>query len=339
MHFLANALCLTAIVLPAAWPQAWITQTSGTQASLRSVHAVSARVAWASGAGGAWLRTVDGGAAWHTSVVPGAADLDFRAVQAVDENRAWLLSSGPGDKSRLYGTTDGGAHWKLLFTNPDAGGFLDALSFRDSRHGMILGDPVNGQFVLLTSQDGGETWQRRKTPAALPGEGAFAASNSCLVTQGASDAWFGTGGPSGARVFRSSDDGRTWQASPAPLRHDSAAAGIFSLAFDGSPHGIAVGGDYAKPAEETANFAVTADGGRSWSVPASGRPHGFRSAVLYLSSQHAWIAVGTSGSDISLDGREWKTFDHDSYNAVSGAAGKAVWAVGPGGRIARLRLD
>jgi photosystem II stability/assembly factor-like uncharacterized protein len=65
------------------------------------------------------------------------------------------MSSGPGEKSRIYGTADGGAHWSPLYTNPDAGGFFDALAFWDARRGIVLGDPVDGQFVILTTGDGG----------------------------------------------------------------------------------------------------------------------------------------------------------------------------------------
>src|ERR1017187_7990963 len=108
------------------------------------------------------------------------------------------MSSGPGTKSRIYRTADGGAHWSPLYTNRDASGFFDALAFWDALRGVVLGDPVDGQFVILTTEDGGQTWQRRKLPPALPNEGAFAASNSCLLVRGEREVWFGTGGPSGA---------------------------------------------------------------------------------------------------------------------------------------------
>jgi hypothetical protein len=190
------ALCVQALAqAPAqALAQTWIAQPSGTNASLRGVSAVSPAVVWASGAGGAYLRTLDGGATWQSGLVPGAADLDFRGVQALDGQTAWLMSSGPGEKSRIYMTADAGGHWSPLYTNPDAKGFFDAVAFWDARRGVVLGDPVDGQFVILTTGDGGHTWQRRKLPAALPNEGAFAASNSCLrvrIVRGEREVWFG----------------------------------------------------------------------------------------------------------------------------------------------------
>ena len=81
-------------------------------------------------------------------------------------------------------------------------------------------------------------------PAALPGEGAFAASGTCLVVQGDRNAWFGTGG---GRVFRSTDRGRTWTVHKTPIRAGNGSSGIFSLTFWDADHGVAVGGDYKEP--------------------------------------------------------------------------------------------
>jgi photosystem II stability/assembly factor-like uncharacterized protein len=314
-----------------ALAQTWTPQTSGTTASLRGISALSDRVAFASGTGGAWLVTKDGGATWQSGRVPGAEQLDFRAVHAVDAQTVFLLSIGEGDKSRIYKTSDGGAHWDLLLTNPDAKGFLDELAFWDARNGIALGDPADGEFAILTTEDGGSHWTRRHAPAAVPGEGAFAASNSSLVVMGANEAWFGTGGPAGARVFHTSDGGKSWTVAATPVRNDGPAAGIFSLAFSDSQHGIAVGGDYSKPTEDLKNIATTSDGGRTWTAPA-GRPKGFRSAVEWLAEKKAWLVTGTSGSDVSTDGgNSWKNFDSGNFNALGG-----MWAVGPRGRIARL---
>lgn len=315
--------------------QNWVAQESGSKAGLRGIAAVDASIVWASGTGGAVLRTINGGASWEARTVPGASGLDFRAVQALDRDRAWVMSSGPGDKSRIYGTSDGGAHWQLLYTNPDANGFFDALSFWDARHGAVLGDPVNGEFVLLLTGDGGAIWRRQKLPPALKDEGAFAASNTSLIVRDGRF-WFASGGPPGARVFRSANGARHWEVSETPVRHDGPGAGIFSMSFAGNDRAIAVGGDYGKPDEDAANVAVTKDGGRTWKIPTGSHPHGYRSGVAYLPGHKAWIAVGTTGSDVSMDdGATWKLFDQTSYNAVAVSGGSA-WAAGAGGRIAKL---
>jgi photosystem II stability/assembly factor-like uncharacterized protein len=321
-----------------ACAQTWVSQASGTKASLRGVSAVSARVAWASGTGGTYLKTTDGGVTWTAKPVASAETLDFRDIQAVDEKTVYLLSIGAGDKSRIYKTTDGGGQWALQFTNPDAKGFFDAMAFWDAAHGILVGDPVDGHIVVFTTADGGGHWERRTTPPALPNEGAFAASGTCLIATGKNDAWIATGGPGAARIFHSRDRGMTWTIVKTPIRNDAASAGVFSLAFSDARHGVAVGGDYSKPENAERNVAVTSDGGKTWTEPVGQHPKGFRSAVLYLPARKVWIAVGTSGSDVSSDGgKSWKSFDSGAYNAIS-FAGSAGWAVGPGGRVARFEF-
>jgi len=312
-------------------------QVSNTSASLRGLSAVAPQIVWASGTNGTWLRTIDGGAHWNTGTVPGGESLDFRDVEAFDAASAFLLSIGPGAQSRIYQTGDAGRHWTLLFTNPDPGGFFDAISFWDRRHGIVLGDPVNGRFSIFTTDDGGTSWQRRPTPSILPHEGAFAASGTCLITRGAHDAWFGTGGPNTARVFHSTDRGRTWTFSATPLAGPRASAGIFSLAFADRLHGIAVGGEYTKPDERARTVARTNNGGKSW-IQAKQELFGYRSAVTFLAGRpRTAIAVGTNGSDVSFDGgATWIRFSNMPFNAVACAPARGAWAVGPSGAIAKL---
>ncbi len=308
-------------------------QESHTEASLRGVSAVDDKVVWASGSGGTWLRTADGGSNWQAATIAGAETLDFRGVHAFSSQAAILMSAGQGDKSKIYRTEDAGVHWTLLFTNPDAVGFWDAIAFWDVRHGILAGDAVDGEIAIFTTADGGGKWTRQKTPVALEGEGAFAAGNSSLTLRGKSEVWFGS---SGARVFRSPDGGKTWTVAATPVRKNSASSGIFSVAFATGRSGMVVGGDYAKDSEPQQNIGVTEDGGRTWTAPASG-PAGFRSAVLWLADVKTWLATGTSGSDLG-SGDGWKMFDPGAFNALSGKSGKAVWAVGPKGRVARLKL-
>ena len=318
--------------------QNWAPETSNTTASLRGLSVVNAKNVWASGTGGTYLHISNRSRSAIAAVVPGAEQLDFRGIHAFNKHTVVLVSSGPGDKSKIYRTTDGGAHWTLQFTNPDAKGFYDAVAFWDSRHGIVLGDPVDGHFAIFSTSDGGVTWQPQSGPVALDKEGAFAASNSCLIVRGKHEAWFGTGGPGAARVFHSTDGGRSWSVATTPIRNDSASAGIFSLAFRDSRHGIAVGGDYNKPNESTQNIAVTDDGGKTWTTPKGRPPGGFRSAVCNPYAT-IWIAVGTSGSDVSRDDREtWTPFDSGSYNAVEPMPRLPFIgvAVGPKGRVAWL---
>jgi photosystem II stability/assembly factor-like uncharacterized protein len=318
---------------------AWLMQTSGTTASLRGISVIDSKIAWASGTEGTFLRTTDGGLTWKSGVVSGASKLDFRGLHAFDASHAILMSSGPGELSAIYETRDAGASWNLIKTNPDPKGFFDAIAFASTNRGVILGDPVDDKFVLLTTSDGGRSWKRVGLPASQ-GESAFAASNTSLLIR-TPDVWIATGGKTGARVIHLASDGtHCCRAASTPIRHDSDGAGIFSIAFSDAKHGIAVGGDYAKPRESAANIAVTADGGATWTTPGGTPPRGYRSAVAWLPQNKRWITTGPTGSEYSRDnGRNWIPFDEGSFNAIGVGANDACWAVGAKGRIAVLRIN
>ena len=330
---------LLLLIMPVAFGQTWNMQTSGASAPLRGVSVVSRDVAWASGSGGTFLRTVDGGKTWKASVVPGAGELDFRGVQAFSRENAFLMASGEGKKSGVYRTVDAGKGWRVVSEDPDDKGFFDALVLRDFRNGLLLGDPVNGTFVIYSAGAEGGRFSHLKRPASLPGEGAFAASNSALVVRGRR-IWFATGGKTGSRVFRSDDAGEHWAVSQTPVRSGADGAGIFSIAFADARNGIAVGGDYSKASEDAHNVAITTDGGVTWTEPTGTRPRGYRSGVAWLPEHRIWITTGTTGSEVSSDGgRNWKPFDDGGFNAIGVGPGDACWAVGAKGRIAKLEFE
>ncbi|MEN3339456.1 MAG: hypothetical protein V7647_3132 [Acidobacteriota bacterium] len=315
----------------------WEPQTSGVTVRLRGLSAVSARVAWASGAGGTVLRTTDGGATWQARPVPGAAALDFRDVDAASAQVAYALSIGPGESSRIYKTQDGGDHWDVQFTNTDPQVFLDAMAFWDADRGVAVSDSVAGAFVILTTTDGGRDWTRvpaDRLPAALRGEGAFAASGTNVATSGPNDVWIGTGR---SRVLHSVDGGRSWTIGGTPLPSGE-SSGIFSIAFRDRAHGVVVGGDYRRDTEAINNAAVTADGGASWLLPARGLG-GYRSVVAHVpAAAHAFVAAGPSGIDLSVDdGQTWMPASTTGVDAVSFAAGAATgWGAGDHGRLGKL---
>src|SRR5438876_10441631 len=133
-------------------PPQWTLQTSGVTARLRGVSAVSERVAWASGSGSTVLRTDDDGATWKKITVTGDA-LDCRDIDATDEQTAYVLSIGNGSASRIYKTIDGGASWTLQFRNDDRQAFLDAMTFWDANHGVVIGDSIDRKFYILTTSN------------------------------------------------------------------------------------------------------------------------------------------------------------------------------------------
>lgn len=348
-------------------------QDANTTASLRGIDSVDGTVAWASGTEGTVLKTTDGGAHWQKCAVPDGdkdgATLDFRGVQAFDAITAIVMASGPGEKSRLYKTSDGCASWILLFTNPDASGFWDGLQFipaigRDKgRMGRLIGDPVNGKFADFMTYDYGKTWgvdtQRYPEVASAKfGESLFAASNSAMILIRKTP-FFVTGG--------SASRSRTLELH---MKHDPSilfnfvggnipgkhgdSSGAFSVAARLGPDAadaadaakfieratrvgdmfIAVGGDYTKPNESADTAAWSSDGGKHWAASTI-PPHGYRSTVQWSEPLKLWITAGTNGSDISRDdGRIWQPLDNGNWNALS-----LPFVVGPKGRIARINPE
>ncbi|MDX2036756.1 MAG: hypothetical protein SFX72_08895 [Isosphaeraceae bacterium] len=225
--------------------------------------------------------------------------------------------------------------------NLEERGFLDAMAFWDDGRGIVLGDPVDGRFQILLTEDGGRRWtplDPAGMPAALPHESAFAASGTCVCVAGDGRAWFGIGGGGQARVFSTVDGGRNWRASTTPIDASNESSGIFSISFDGEGRvGLAVGGDYKLAERAVRSIAKTSDGGRTWSAEGLSSPLGYRSAVTRL-SKDTWLVVGPSGSDLTVDGgASWRSVDRTSFDSVS-VAGSTVWVSGERGGVARRRI-
>ena len=331
---LAVLLMLTLFVAPH-----WTVQMSGVDVRLRGVSAVSERVAWASGAGSTVLRTADGGTTWQKLTVT-SDTLDFRDVDAIDAQTAYVLAIGNGPASRIYKTTDAGKTWTLQFKNEDPKAFLDAMAFWDAENGIVFGDSVDGQLYILTTNNGGRVWSRvepKNLPPALENEGAFAASGTNIAVFGNSHAWIGTGAASKARVLHTSDRGRTWRVANTPLAAGP-SSGIFSIAFRDAMHGVIAGGDYRKEKEVVDNLAVTSDGGSTWTL-AKGLS-GFRSVVAYVPHTKTLVAIGPSGGDYSTDdGRTWKRIDGPGFDTFSFVPRKSIgWGAGANGAIGRLEF-
>jgi photosystem II stability/assembly factor-like uncharacterized protein len=316
----------------------WTTQQSNVTHRLRGISAVNDRIIWASGAGSTVLRTTNGGEVWQRLTVT-TDQLDFRDVDAVDAKSAYVLSIGNGPASRIYKTTDAGATWTLQFTNTDEKMFLDAMSFWDANHGIVIGDSVDGQLFVMTTDNGGADWKRvspTNLPPALENEGAFAASGTNIAIAGKTDAWIGLGAANKARVLLTTDRGRSWKISETPL-NSGRSSGIFSVAFRDTKHGVVVGGDYTKESEAINNLAITSDGGLTWKLVKG--LSGFRSVVAYVPGSTTLVAVGPSGSDFSTDdGQTWQRIDGPGFDTLSFANKHSAWASGARGSIGRLKL-
>jgi len=315
-------------------------QQSGTTNRLQAISPVTPRIVWASGLGGTFAVTTDGGETWRAGVVAGAETLQFRDVQGVSARVAYLLSAGVGTDSRIYKTDDGGATWTLQFQNEDPAGFYDCFAFWTQKRGIAMADAVDGRFpVVLTTN--GTTWKDigDQLPAALPGEAAFAASGTCAATQGGQRAWLATGGAARARILATTDGGGTWAAYDLPIVQGTPVSGAFSVDFRDAFRGIVGGGDLAAPTAFTDNVARSTDGGQTWQLTASPTFPGAIYGLTYVRGrERTVVATGPQGVAWSPDeGDTWYDVPGlTGYWAAAFASPQAGWLVGTGGRIVKL---
>ena len=341
-------------------------ETSGTTNRLQAVSPVNDRIVWASGVNGTYVRTLDGGATWKVGVVPGAEALQFRDVQAVSERVAYLLSAGTGTDSRIYKTENGGETWTLQFQNQDPNAFYDCFAFWAPDRGLTTSDSVNGRFPAIRTTNG-RTWEDigDHLPAALPGEASFAASGTCVATQGRTHAWIATGGSATARILATVDSGYKWAAYPVPIIQGTPTSGVISVDFRDKEHGILGGGELLAPTAFADTIAHSRDGGKTWLLgsrtPFPGAVYGlsyvrFARPLRLLSSSEqevtnvsdfghgtpdifrSVVATGPSGAAWSPDeGDTWYLLPNlANFWAVAFASPEAGWLVGTDGRIVKI---
>jgi photosystem II stability/assembly factor-like uncharacterized protein len=307
-----------------------------SKASVGRFNNAGAIVIWTSGTNGKILRSADSGKTWRELHVEGGETLGFRGIQSFGSSTAYAMSVGTEGKSRIYKTIDAGETWRLQYSDKRPEFFLDGLICRNQNECFAVSDPLDGKFLLLHTEDG-VRWQelpRESMPAALPNEGAFAASNSSLASCEDRELILGTGGPA-ARVFRSGDAGRSWNVVETPILSGSASSGIFSLRCSGDTI-VAVGGDYRNVTGSVRVAAYSPDHGATWKLAEQG-PAGFRSGVEIVDGR-TWVAVGPTGEDVSVDhGMHWKPWGSAALNAVFVLRGGMALGAGPEGAVELLR--
>jgi photosystem II stability/assembly factor-like uncharacterized protein len=334
LHPLSVAL---AFLLPAQSGVQLTPQKSGSTVRFIAVSAVSPSLVWISGERGTYASTRDGGASWSAAAVPGAERLDFRDVHAFSASAALLMSAGNGPASKIYRTTDAGATWNLVFTNPDSAGFYDCMDFFDENRGLVIGDSYDGQMAILATSDAGQHWTRipgTSLPVPIQGEGSFASSGTCLAAREDGNAW---GVTTKGRVIHTADFGKTWSVSVA-MTSTADTVGLTSATFRDAKNGFVFGGFGAR-AGDTLVYA-TSDGGKTWSMRRRppNRSGIWGGAFVRTAGSQTIVTVGPGGSAYSRDGgNTWVQMDSVNYWGIGFAPNSSIaWGVGRGGRITKF---
>ncbi|MDP9046553.1 MAG: YCF48-related protein [Bacteroidota bacterium] len=308
----------------------------GQPTSIRGLSVVNDNVAWVSGSKGHIGLTRDGGKTWSWQQVKGFEKSDFRDIEAFSDKEAIIMSSGT--PALILKTVDGGASWQVKYRNNDTPVFLDALDFFARSEGWILGDPINGKFLLLLTSDGGNNWTKytKSTPISAPGEAAFAASGTCLLASGHSLVIVSGGTTS--NLITANYYHKQWRTTLLPLKKGKSSQGAFSVATNGRKRLVVVGGDYEHDKQQDSTACYSTDWGSTWNISQTS-PAGFQSCVERIRGD-TYVSTGTPGSNITIDGgKTWRKLDNTSYNVCRKSKhGKLVLFAGNGGKIGVLKM-
>lgn len=301
-----------------------------SKTSFRGLSVVDDQTIWVSGSKGTFARSLDGGESFEFKQLKGYEKSDFRDIEAFDDKRAIMMSSGT--PAYILKTTDGGQTWKEVYKNLDTAYFLDAMDFWDEKRGILVGDPIHGHFVLLLTKDFGETWQEldtNLTPKAMEGEAVFAASGTSLMCWDKDDCFFITGGKV-SRIFFIDKGFKKLK-----INQGKQSQGAFSICLNDSASSILiVGGDYLCDSCVNNNSYIISNES-IYNKNNYNDVFGYRSCVCAINNKSN-IACGTSGVDILFD-KTWKNISSQSFNVVRKAKkGNAVFLAGGKGRIGRL---
>jgi photosystem II stability/assembly factor-like uncharacterized protein len=303
----------------------------GTPTSIRGLSVVDDNIAWVSGSKGNIAVTTNGGKSWTWQQIKGYEKSDFRDIEAFSGREAIIMSSGT--PALILKTIDGGANWKVKFSNTDSAYFLDAMDFDTPKHGFVMGDPIDGKFLLMETNDGGNTWKPNTGPDAIKNQAAFAASGTCLVTKN----FFAivTGGPIAEIITPSKSSG--WTHHAVPVAHGESARGAFSIAV-GKNQLIIVGGDYQNNKRPDSTACYSTNNGLTWHSSNS-FPSGYQSCAEFI-RQNIFVSTGTPGTHITTDGgKNWAKIDNASYNVCRKAKrGNLVLLAGDSGKIGIFKM-
>ena len=262
---------------------------------------------------------------------------EFRAVASTGSDFFMLSVANP---ALLYKTGETG-EMELVYREEHENVFYDSMVFWNDEEGIAMGDPVGKCLSVIITRDGGNIWKKLNCavlPETVEGEAAFAASNSNIAVEG-DKTWIISGGKK-SRIFYSSNKGRSWKVFDTPIVQGEATTGAYSLDFYDELRGIMIGGDYLDPEANSANKAITRDGGITWELVAENEEPGYKSSVRYVPGSDAQkiVAVGNSGISFSGDaGKSWKEISNEGFYTIRFLNDSVAYAAGKN-RLSRLRF-
>ena len=238
---------------------------------------------------------------------------EFRSI-AKTSNSIFVLNVG--NPALLYKFSNNLIDKKLVYQEKNDKVFYDSMQFWNDKEGIAFGDPTDGCLSIIITRDKGETWKKIACdglPKMEVGEAGFAASNSNINVVG-NKTWIVSGGKK-ARVFYSSDKGKTWEVYETPIVEGQEMTGIFTSHFYNDKIGVIAGGNFADQNQNSKNKAITTDGGKTWNLIAENSGFGYASCIQFFpkSDGNKLLCVGGKGIFYSQDkGKTWFQMSQDN---------------------------
>ena len=269
----------------------------------------SPKVAWALGfprnqQGNYWVsRTVDGGKHWQTRLKGQGSSVGTGPVviRFFDERRGFIAA---GSSDKLLRTTDGGASWTSVSVPEQRNSYV---RFRDERHGWLI-VPTNSPNVgprpvdpayLYATDDAGDSWRRLPDLPAGMYQIAFRRS---------SEAWLAGANSGPPRMYRSVDDGLSWQPRDLPVDKLKNAVGpwytsVTTLPGEGIVAVVVCQCDNAPTGFRFSSF----DGGETWRLDPDtiNARVPVRRVYAYQDDLHCWYIEAKTLYRSSDGGQTW----------------------------------
>ncbi len=263
--------------------------------------------------------TTDGGVTWTTYdpvTLPGAVNPGISMVFPYNATTAFIAaykrSFGNGG---VWKTTDNGANWVKVSSSTmyaNSASFCNLVWFTDNNNGFIQGDPINGEFEMYSTNDGGATWtpiDGANIADPLPGEYGYTGG---IVSAGGT-LWMTT---SNGRLLRSTDAGVNWTAHPTPLADFGGNNGDSgSVTFKDANEGWIL--------RDNSELYHTTDAGDTWTL--------LSSTVLTDMSGDIVVVPGSNPTRLIIADAD---YNHTNYGSAYSDDGGVTWT-----KILYYKLD
>jgi len=306
----------------------WQPEASGfstPERGIKYMHAVNSDVVWATASdersGGVTIqeftKTINGGATWTPGTINNCAGLEPAMIFALSKDTAYVpMFKQTGSKPQgIYVTKNGGTSWTQQATASfsDKASFPNVVHFFNKNDGFCMGDPIDGEYEIYTTADGGNTWTLvppANIPDPLTGDYGVVGFYSAVGDK----AWFGT---NQGLIYRSSNKGLQWEVSSTGLGEVQV-----DVEFKDALHGLAM--DKSK----TGAMSETSDGGITWTLVKSTGYYGSGDFCYVPGTENTWVSAGL-GTYYSFDGgHSWAAFpgtQTESFPAVDFINNQCGW--------------